>query len=48
MYHNNIIIHHWIWLLIIGCTVTEMEIFTSGHSVLLLNHLWAVKGIVNC
>lgn len=48
VHHNNIIIQHLIWFLIIGCAVIEMEIIYSGHSVLLLNHLCAVKGIENC
>lgn len=46
--HNNRIIQHLIWLLIIGCAVIEMEIIYSGHSVLLLNHLCAMKGFANC
>lgn len=45
---NNIIIQHLIWLFIIGCAVIEMEIIYSGYSVLLLNHLCAVKEIANC
>lgn len=47
IHHNKIIIQHLIWLLIIHCAVIEMEIIYSGHSVLLLNHLRAMKGFVN-
>lgn len=48
IHHNDIIIQHLIWLLIIACAVIEMEIIYSGHSVLLLNHLCAMKGFANC
>lgn len=33
IHHNDIIIQHLIWLLIIGCAVIEMEKIYSGHSV---------------
>lgn len=48
IHHNDIIIQHLIWLLIIACAVIEMEIIYSGHSVLLLNHLCTMKGFANC
>lgn len=48
MHHDFKITQYLIWLLITGCAVIEMGIIYSGHSVLLLNHLCAVKGIANC